>query len=67
MAKDESKPMLRVTISVNIYPENSSGMAQGNLRVEENFSMPVSGFTEMCKILGQFHDLAEKIHTEQKS
>ena len=53
---------LVLRISVNIY--NSQG--GGNLNVEESFEIPETDFFEMSKILGQFHELANKIHAERK-
>jgi hypothetical protein len=67
MAKDDPKQTLSMYLSVTIRPSAPQYGAQGDLRVEESFEFPTTSFTEICRILGQFHDLAEKIRAEQKN
>lgn len=54
--------LLQIRIQVSIQPEDYSS---GGLNLAEEFKVNAVQFTEMCKILGHFHDLAVKIETER--
>lgn len=54
--------MLNLRIEVNVSNANYGG---GGLHLREEIEMEDTDFLEMAKILGQFHDLAEKIKRER--
>ncbi|MCI4357363.1 MAG: hypothetical protein L3K18_09580 [Thermoplasmata archaeon] len=56
----ERNDRLRLRISVSIQPESGNYTSNGNLEVREDFEIPQMGFLEMCRILGQFQELASK-------
>jgi len=51
---------LRITVEA-CQPMTSSG----GLRVSETLILKPSSFIDLCKILGQFHDLAENIRKDE--
>lgn len=55
----EDELMVRINIQIN---QRNYG---GALNISEEFVIEQTDFTEMCKILGQFNDLAKKIRTER--
>jgi len=52
---------MNVRIDVTVTRPNSTGY----LNVSETFEITSVEFTEMAKILGQFHDLAAKVKVER--
>ena len=52
---------MQVRISVSIYNQQTSG----SLNVEEVFVINDIEFLEMSKILGQFHELAQRVKSER--
>jgi hypothetical protein len=54
---------LRVDISVRITPSynDPSPNMHGDLTIQESFQIEASNFLEMSAILGQFHELAQKV------
>ena len=57
------RKMLNLRIEVNV---SQSSYGSGGLHLREEIEIPEADFLEMAKILGQFHDLAEKIKRERK-
>ena len=55
--------MLNLRIEVNV---SQSEYSSGGLHLREDLHIHEMDFLEMAKILGQFHDLAEKIKRERK-
>ncbi len=55
--------MLNLRIEVNLV---QSEYGSGGLHLREEIEIAQADFLEMAKILGQFHDLAEKIKRERK-
>ncbi len=55
--------MLNLRIEVNV---SQSEYGSGGLHLREEIDIREGDFLEMAKILGQFHDLAEKIKRERK-
>lgn len=53
---------MTVRIDVRIW-QNTSG---GALNITEEFVIEQTKFNEMCKILGQFDDLANRIRQERE-
>lgn len=53
---------LQLFIEVKVY----SCETGQNLNISEQFFLSGLGFADLCKILGQFHDLAAKIKEERK-
>jgi hypothetical protein len=51
---------LELSINVSVYQQSTGG----RLEVKQKFTLGPGDFTEICKILGQFHDLAEKIRKQ---
>lgn len=54
--------VLSLRISIEIHQEYP---ASGNLRISDEFNIKEMDFMEMCKIIGQFEDLATKVKKEQ--
>lgn len=51
-----------LTVTVEVRIDARGGPAGfGNMTIREDFRLPVAGFTELAAILGQFHDLAQKV------
>jgi hypothetical protein len=63
--KTVAEPKYKLNIRAEIRPTEYGCGAQG-LQVSEEVDVSAENFLEMSKILGQFHDLAEKIRAEQK-
>lgn len=57
----KNQDMFLLQISARI---EQRGDGYGGLRIEENIEIKASDFIEMAKILGQFHDLAQKVKNE---
>lgn len=55
------KPM-QLTVQISIYNQE---LGQ-NLNVNETFSFAHAEFTEICSILGKFHDFAKRIRAERE-
>jgi hypothetical protein len=53
---------MTVRIDVRIFQANTGGA----LNVSEEFVIEPTEFTEICKILGQFDDLAKRIRQERE-
>lgn len=53
----------KLTINVSIADENNYNSA---LQVREEIIIKADSFMEMCKILGNFHDLAKTVRGDQK-
>lgn len=51
--------VLSVRISVEIHQEY-----QGSLRISDEFTIKEMDFKEMCKVIGQFEDLATRVKKE---
>jgi hypothetical protein len=60
--KHREEKMLNLRISVNV---SQSNYGSGGLHLQEEIEIAEADFVEMAKILGQFHDLAEKIKRER--
>ena len=57
------EPRYRLTMRICISDRHMGG---AGLNVEEEFTFEsLNGFTEMAKILGQFHDLAARVKLEK--
>jgi hypothetical protein len=54
--------LLAIRIQVSIQPQDYSS---GGVNLTEEFKVSQVEFMEVCKILGQFHDLAVKIERER--
>jgi len=54
--------MNQFELSINVTIRQNGG---GYLQVNEQLQVDASGFMEMCEVLGQFHNLAEKIRQQK--
>lgn len=54
--------LLTLRVQVSIQPQDYS---TGGINLLEEFKVSQVEFMEVCKILGQFHDLATKIERER--
>ena len=54
-------PRYSVDISVSIRDVSYAG---GSLRIEENVTIPAGDFFSLAKILGQFHEVAQALKSE---
>jgi hypothetical protein len=52
---EENKIELRIDVSISQPPGNYQG-----LRLTETIVLPTRGFLEMCEILGEFQQLADR-------
>ena len=64
MAMPHEGSNFEVTVDINIsqYWYNNR---QGGMQLRENFRIPAANFSELAKILGEFHDLARRIESEK--
>ena len=52
---------MKLRISISIEPEYGKENVQGNLQLNEQFEVGSLDFLEVCRILGQFDELAKKV------
>lgn len=57
----------QLDIRVTVTRPNSWSGSSDRFTVDENMTVPASTFMEVAAILGQFHELAEKIRTEKET
>jgi len=57
------RPKLNLRIAIEINQQPSFG--GGGLRLEETLILPERSFMEMCAILAQFKELADRFRKEQ--
>jgi len=53
---------LQLVISISVYQPQQGG----RLEIREDLTLKPASFMELCKILGQFSELADKIKREQR-
>ena len=57
------RPKLELRISIEIHQDPGYG---NGLRLEETLQLPARGFMEMCEILAQFQQLADRFRKEEQ-
>ncbi len=58
--------MNELELTIQIWVRNAK-MGGGALELRESVYLKASDFMEMCRILGQFQQLAQKIQKEQSA
>lgn len=64
---DEQEFLLEINCEITRAPGASGYYSNERLTVRETIRLPASGFLQIAGVLGQFHDLAEKVRSGDNS